>query len=421
MTARRIAVVRLCFLIALVFLVYAVPAAQPASSQLSAATFENASPPEILPVDDAAIGESQALLLDIAIDVATRIPVEPHIKDRSRAQEQIVLGCIEMDLPNRALDYSQHIANWRQGYCYAELALYLAQHDRDNAAKELIRLAELWADESSDWRRDRILVKIAQALTWMGNKQSATTYASDVEQSEIGKLDKVEALLGGDGDFDSLMEQLETLARQQHFDVLRNTLKAFVALHERYYHEVSRREQVEKAMEASWGPMPVLIRIELLMDLAENALGYKDQNHALALINEAQDMLESHQWPLEHEIRMRARLHELRYLAGDRQQALDDAHETYSLFKANGQRIVNIWRAEALRPLAEAYQIMGQIEAAETVYWRALQEGVENPNSRPRAEDLSATTLSMAQHGFKPNGEFWQRINDIQQRLGEPW
>jgi len=82
---------------------------------------------------------------------------------------------------------------------------------------------------------------------------------------------------------------------------------------------------------------------------------------------------------------------------------------------------VNIYRAGALRPLAEAYQSMGDTAAALTVFKKAVEEGVENPNSRPRVEDLSATCRSMALSGVEPDADLWARLREVFTGLGQPW
>ncbi len=64
---------------------------------------------------------------------------------------------------------------------------------------------------------------------------------------------------------------------------------------------------------------------------------------------------------------------------------------------------------------------MDDTAAALMVYKRAVEEGVENPNSRPRAEDLSATCLSMALHMVEPDAELKNRIRQISEGLGDPW
>jgi hypothetical protein len=46
---------------------------------------------------------------------------------------------------------------------------------------------------------------------------------------------------------------------------------------------------------------------------------------------------------------------------------------------------------------------------------------VKNPNSRPRAEDLVATCLSMVLCGFEPPAELAERMQVVARGLGDPW
>jgi hypothetical protein len=64
---------------------------------------------------------------------------------------------------------------------------------------------------------------------------------------------------------------------------------------------------------------------------------------------------------------------------------------------------------------------MGNTAAALSVYAKVIEAGVENPNSRPRAEDLAATCCSMAVHAVEPDPRLWSRIRSIRDGLGDPW
>ena len=90
-------------------------------------------------------------------------------------------------------------------------------------------------------------------------------------------------------------------------------------------------------------------------------------------------------------------------------------------FDGEEQEIVNIWRAETLRPLAEVVFLMGQTERALALYARVLDLGQVNPNSRPRADDLVDTLSSMAALGVEPTPELWERITAVHAGLGAPW
>ena len=85
------------------------------------------------------------------------------------------------------------------------------------------------------------------------------------------------------------------------------------------------------------------------------------------------------------------------------------------------EQIVDIYRAGVLRDLAEAESVMGDAASALALYAQAVEEGVHNINSRPRAEDLSATCRSMAVHGVAPDPELRERMAAIFEGLGSPW
>jgi hypothetical protein len=157
------------------------------------------------------------------------------------------------------------------------------------------------------------------------------------------------------------------------------------------------------------------------MEMTASALDHADQVTALSLVNEAQALVDAYAWPLEHRIPMTAKLIALRFRAGDEQRARSDADDLRSLFDTEGKKIVNIYRAGALRPLAETYQVMGETAVTLAVYKQAVEAGVENPNSRPRAEDLAATCCSLAVHAVEPDAELMARIREIRAGLGDPW
>jgi tetratricopeptide (TPR) repeat protein len=161
--------------------------------------------------------------------------------------------------------------------------------------------------------------------------------------------------------------------------------------------------------------------MELLEELAGIALDHGDRAKALELVNAAQKSFDEHDWPTENHVPTVANIIKLRFRAADEAKARSDADAALKFYQDNRDKIVNIYRAGALRPLAEAYQTMGDTATAKSVYATALNEGTENPNSRPRAEDLSATCVSMALNGVEPDEAMWTRIRQIQGGLASPW
>ena len=118
---------------------------------------------------------------------------------------------------------------------------------------------------------------------------------------------------------------------------------------------------------------------------------------------------------------MRSRLAALRYRAGGTDVGLADIDASLAIFDEQESNIYNVWKAAALRSIAEAYHGTGQTKKAQQVYARAIEAGVENPNSRPRAEDLAGTCVSMAVNGCEPPAELLARVQAVLNGLGNPW
>jgi len=367
------------------------------------------------------ISPFQIDLLDLAFRAAGSIPRDPHIKDRSRMQELVVATWMTLDQPDRALVLIPKIDNWRRGACYAELALYEARRGNSDEADRLMALAEQVAESADEWRRDTLNVKLASVHAWLGRQQRADQLESGAGESEIGKVDAALAARLDETKFDEQLKEIDERRASGHFDVVRNALDECVQLFDRFYANEERRAFVEARVRESLASMPVSIRLDLLMHLCRAALKHEDKPKALALVNDAQKVLDSYGWLPEDQIPLQAKLIALRHAAGDMERATGDAAATLVFYERNRERIVDVFRAAALRPLAEAFHAMRDSEAALNVYKAAAQEGAVNPNSRPRAEDLTATCCSMAAIGFEPDAELWSLMRRIVEDLRDPW
>ena len=82
---------------------------------------------------------------------------------------------------------------------------------------------------------------------------------------------------------------------------------------------------------------------------------------------------------------------------------------------------MSLFRADGLIPVAEAYQAMGDVENAASIYALAIEEGANNPNARPRCDDLVSACLSMVREGFEPSDALIERIEEISKGLEDPW
>ncbi|MDY7107931.1 MAG: hypothetical protein SYC29_04765 [Planctomycetota bacterium] len=372
-------------------------------------------------VVDAPLADDRCELLELAIETATAMPITPHIKNRSRAQEAVVEACFELDQPRRALSCIERIDNWRRGAGYADLAFYCARQGWLDPIPHYLDLAERISEETTGWRRDRIRAKIARTHAWLGEEEKAARFEKGAVESEAGKADSVRAMRADEEMFDAQMKQLDRVLATKHLDLVRNALQACTKLFDRFYHDAPRRSRVEETVKTAWSGLPLLVRMEMMMDLVEIALKHDDQDKALQLVNDTQVVLEGFNWTPRYRVPVIARLAGLRYLAGDRERGRADLDGALALYEEKRDRIINIYRAETLHPIAEAYQALGETDLALDVYRKAVEEGVVNPNSRPRAADLTATCCSMAVHGVAPDEPLRARMREIHEGLGDPW
>lgn len=381
---------------------------------------------QAIPVADQPISAAQAELLELAFGAASALPANPHIKNRSLAQEEVVTACLELDQPQRALVFAGQIDNWRRGAAYADCAFHLAQRGATAEVSRLLDLAREVASHPEEeggegWRSDRIRVKIARTQLWLGQDQLAAEMVAGADVSEADEMADARAHYADAAAFDAHMEAVPAAVETLNFDLVRNALVDCAELFNQFYDDAVRRDRAEQLIKSSWGSLPIMVRTELMLQLVEFALDHADSAKALALVNETQEILDGSTWRAEDEIAMRARLAALRHRAGDPAKARAEADAARGLYEVERVRIVDIDRAGTLRPVAEAYRTLGDVPSALAVYQQAAAEATVNPNSRPRAMDLAALCCSMAVYGIEPDAELWQRLREMRAALGDPW
>ena len=382
------------------------------------------------------LAEYRAQLLDLAFEASSAFPRNPHIKNRSRAQELVVTACLELDQPERARQYIPRIDNWRRGKAYADLAYHQAQLGRMADVQQDLDIAQRIADGGGieahepasdsveapqEWRRDRIRTSIARTYLLLGQDDKAAAVADGAVESEVGRMHSERARQTEPTDFDAELVTLDNLVGTGSFEHLNAALQAYAQLFARFYDDAERRATVENKIDIAWAKLPIQVRFDVLMELTQHAFAHADAPKTLELIGKAQVLLDGTQWSVESHVPLAARLAGLRFRAGDRERARTDADAALSAYESGRASVVDIYRAGVLRPLAEAYVTMGDTAKARRVYALAVEEGVVNPNSRPRAEDISATATSMAVHDFEPDAELLARMQAVRAGLGDPW
>jgi len=377
--------------------------------------------------EDRAVDAGRRTLLDLAFDAASAMPVKGHGKDRSRRQHEVVKACLELDLPQTALRYADGIADWQRGEAYADYAYYCVEQGAAAAAVEpfLKRAKEIAETDSlaqaQEWRRDRVLVRIASTRALLGDTAAGRDLPTDATDSEAGKLELVFAERVQAEDLQAYVADMDGILEAGNLDQVCNTLEICARLHDRFYGDAERREMLAERVRTGYAKLPLGIRIDLLEKLTMNALGHQDPAGASALVDSIAELVESGMWSAEYRVPLLARVARLRALTGQPELARETAAKARRVFDADRDSIVGIFRCEALLPLGAAYQAMGEPQQALEVYGMAVEEGAANPNGRCRAMDLSAACRSMALEDAQPDEALLARLKEILGGLEAPW
>jgi len=396
-------------------------APSPAVASLAAA------PAEPLP-------SSQRELLQLAFDAASKFPVQPHGKNRSRAQEVVVVAAFELGAPEFAVALGAKIADWRRGCAYADFAWAMARRGDGARARDYVKLAEgVVRDErdapsAQEWRGDLIQLKIARALSALGDVEAAAKASGAIDQASTHAVDaawnsaaaeRVAAMTAerAPAEFAALDQGFATMSLGQQAAAM-----ALVArMHEKFFADAALRRACEERVAVTWDKTMPALRLDALAQMVRACHANADGARAAELLTTMRGIVEGHRWRSEDRTPQASRLIELAQLLGQADRARAEAEAALKAYQDERDGIVDIYRAETLRPLALAWFVLGDRERGDGLYALAIEEGMENPNSRPRCDDLVDACVDLARRGIDPSPKTWARLREIQQGLGEPW
>lgn len=377
-------------------------------------------------LEDAQVPSSARRLLDLAFQAASRFPLNPHIKNRSRAQETVIDEYLALDQPATALERLKSIENWRRGLSYADLAYFCAEREDREGAHGFARVASFIADnplekDEQTWRGERIRARVAQTYAALGEEERTREIEANMPAADAGALQAAKALNAKHDDFETHLKWINGVMDSRNFDEVKAAVELCLELYTRDFDHADRRELLEKTVLDLRVKLPRALCIDATIDFSERALAAGDREKALELVLGGVEIMEAANWALEDQVQLSAKLAQARFCAGEPAPALASAKKAFEAYIEGHESIQGIFRADALRPLAEAFYVMGEHDQAELVYVMATDAGAENPNARPRSDDLTANCISMVQVGFEPSKELWDRLVAIQSGLAEPW
>ncbi len=363
----------------------------------------------------------QLELLKIAMSGASKFPLEPHIKNRSRAQEKVIDALIDLEQISLAQRYTEEVANWRRGLLYAKIALFYAEKKDSEKAVHYLESAKPFIEDAEDWRRDRIRRTISQTYKMLGDESSASSFSSGLEPSEARKLVKTDLMISSDRDFDEQFSQMSALIDTKNFDDMLGGLDGLRYLYSENCSSAERRKLIENKVEVAVENFPVFLRLEQWTELARIAKQQGQLEAARNLARKNLEIFEKYTWKPDDEIKWLGRISALYAEVENISEARELADRAMIFYSKNVSDIYDIFRADALIEVAEAYAETGDREESLEVYREALKQSVQNPNARPTTDDLVAICVSLSINNIEPDQEMLAEIKEIESSLSDPW
>ncbi len=378
---------------------------------------------------DKEVRSSQQLkLLDMAFSGVSKMPVKPHIKNRSRSQQQVVEAALELGRPEQAERYIRHIQNWQHWMGCANLAFFYAQHGRRHLARKSLRYAEAALEMSERLRSGSIVTTGPNPLIDSLKGWRFRQVKARVDETHwLLSLTPLANAVGGMADrqvqdWGASMSVLRTIPRHIGFEVMAETLAGMAKLAD----ECCAAADIGRLLEIDILPRmertPIFFQIDVLNSLAEICVRRGDNQRAMEIVACTESLINHQLLAPRFFISETAKLIVLRFkVAVKSQAATRDIDHLMEYYRDKRGVIVNIDRASLVCRMAEIYHLIGMKDTALDIYSQAIDEAMVNPNSRPRSQDICSICCSLALNNVKPSDALLVKLEKAISQLGSPW
>lgn len=359
--------------------------------------------------------------LDEAFRTASLLPERPHARARARLQEEIATAALDLGMIDLALSYGSRITDWRRGEVLALAAQRFARSGDVGRARTCLSDALDVAATSTGWMRDRVLTEAASAYVILGEVDAARALASQVPPEDTGRVEAALSGLVQDGELDRQADAFDQAIATRNFDLARSGIDGYLAWFARVASDPVRAERAIKAIRAASPDLPRDLQVTYAVKLADALAAQGRREECAAELANASRILAETAFLPEDVGPLTATVARARVRHGDGPGARELLKSALDIYAARQGEIADVFRAGYLRPVAEALAAVGDPDGARACWMLALDAGATNPNSRPRAEDLCRTSVSMVSAGIEPSAIMRQRMSEIRAGLGDPW
>lgn len=383
-------------------------------------------------VDGSAVGAAAAPrmvnlpLLELAFTAANAVPEQPHHKTRGKLQYEVVEAALALGAVDLATRYNEEIRDWRRGCGYADLAAHWQAQGQSEQAEAWLAKAESAAVECLEvgeqaWRKDRILAKIASCRIAMGAPMEALALEEKGDPSEVIAVHVARAKSLPLAELNTWLTAAKTTIASGGFEGRQAVMQSGVELLKRSYGEPEVRQQLIDLVALAAAQLPLPLQLELERGLAEAAASHGQPELAKQHAVKASEMALAAAVTADMRLPLVGEVANWAARLGASELARDTIEAGLAGYEHERASVMNIDRADCLRSMAAALVTLGDQQAATLLFWRVVEEGAENPNARPRAEDLVLTLTAMARVGFQPEPKLMERLTAINKALASPW
>lgn len=364
---------------------------------------------------------SRSSLLTTAFAVASSMPVDPHGRDRSRLQEAVARACLDSDMVDQAAELADQMQGWRRGHVIALCGQYFARRGQTDSARDCADRALLVDVGDTTWGKDVVVTEVAKIYVLLGDESRAYSLVAVGQPTERGQVETARTAQVPMDQMDGQADMFDQAIATGNFDLARGGIDGYLVWLDRVIDDAPRRARALTALSGAFPGLPLDLQVRYRVQLAEvlYSRGYKEL--AKTEVDCASALFKATVFLPEDTAPLGAVIAKARFRMGDADSARSELRALRAAYNAQSDLIVNLRRAASLRALAEGFLLLGDSDDAVESYKAALDAGAINPNARPRAEDLSATCVSMAMSGFQPSPEFMLRIDNLRAGLVDPW
>lgn len=360
-------------------------------------------------------------LLDSAMQTASSLPEKAHARVKSRLQRDVAETAIETGRTSAAIRYADAIADWRAGEVLALAAQSLARAGRRAEAEACLAKAVDAAGRAEDWMRDQLNTEIGVAFATLGQFEQARRYGAIAPAELTGKVEARIVEVCPPQDLDRESEAFDRAIATGSLDIVRSGIDGQFAIWARDPGQPARSAHAEESIRGGLRGLPVDLQIRTRLRLADLLARAGRSDDARRELDDAARMFAATELDSELSAPLVRVLAAAQVRHGDVQAARELVQRASKRYQQDAAQLADIDRADYLRSLAEAQLSLGDRDLALRTWAQALEAGCQNPNARPRAEDLCRTCLSMARCGVEPTPTMKATMAQIAGGLKSPW